>query len=118
MVKLGMANSRMKDFYDVWFLAGSFPFDGQELSGAIRATLERHGPLSQEPALALTPEFYADPQKTAQWRAFLRRSGLLDKASPLDQTCLLLRDFLIPAARVASTSQAFDLVWPPGGPWR
>ena len=36
MVHLGIANSRMKDFFDVWFLAQTFAFDGATLSAAIR----------------------------------------------------------------------------------
>ena len=43
MVQLGMANSRMKDFYDVAVLAREFDFDGDLLARAIRATFERRG---------------------------------------------------------------------------
>jgi hypothetical protein len=41
MVKLGLANTRMKDFYDVWLLAQEMSFDGSILSTAIAATFER-----------------------------------------------------------------------------
>lgn len=41
MVHLGIANSRMKDFFDVWFLARGFAFDGRLLSEAMRRTFER-----------------------------------------------------------------------------
>lgn len=41
MVKLGMANSRMKDYYDLWTLCQEFDFDGDVLSAAIRATFRR-----------------------------------------------------------------------------
>lgn len=41
MVKLGLANTRMKDFYDVWLLAQEMSFDGAILSAAIAATFER-----------------------------------------------------------------------------
>lgn len=41
MVKLGMANSRMKDFYDVWTLSREFDFDGGVLSTALQATFKR-----------------------------------------------------------------------------
>jgi hypothetical protein len=39
IVSLGMLNSRMKDFFDIWFLARIFQFDGRALSNAMRATL-------------------------------------------------------------------------------
>jgi hypothetical protein len=41
MVMLGIANSRMQDFYDLWVLARQFEFEGQLLSQAIRATFAR-----------------------------------------------------------------------------
>ena len=41
MVMLGIANSRMKDFYDLWVLARQFEFQGPLLCQAIRATFER-----------------------------------------------------------------------------
>lgn len=41
MVKLGLANSRMKDFYDIWTLSQEFDFDGSVLSAAILATFNR-----------------------------------------------------------------------------
>jgi len=43
MVKLGMLNSRMKDFYDIWLLSRQFDFDGPRLTEAIRLTFERRG---------------------------------------------------------------------------
>jgi predicted nucleotidyltransferase component of viral defense system len=41
MVHLGMLNSRMKDFFDVWFLARTFPFEAAALADSIQATFER-----------------------------------------------------------------------------
>jgi hypothetical protein len=41
ITKLGLNNSRMKDYYDVWILAGQFDFDGQVLQSAIKATFRR-----------------------------------------------------------------------------
>lgn len=37
IVKLGMANSRMKDFYDLWVLAQKFQFESATLAAAIQA---------------------------------------------------------------------------------
>jgi hypothetical protein len=58
MVLLGEANSRMKDFYDVWFLSRRFEFDGETLVRAIRATFDRRKTkLPTSVPLALTQEF-------------------------------------------------------------
>jgi predicted nucleotidyltransferase component of viral defense system len=41
MIYLGEPNSRMKDFFDVWFLSQRFEFSGQTLTEAIQATFQR-----------------------------------------------------------------------------
>ncbi len=43
MVVLGLANSRMKDYYDIWMLSRSYVFDALRLSRAIAATIARRG---------------------------------------------------------------------------
>ena len=64
MVHLGMANSRMKDFYDVALLARRFDFDGELLTRAIRATFERRKtPLPSTTPVALTTAFTEDATK-------------------------------------------------------
>jgi len=76
IVQLGTANSRMKDFYDLFVLARGFDFDGALLVRAIRATFERRKtPLPAELPTGLTNEFAADPGKATQWMAFGRKSS-------------------------------------------
>jgi len=73
MVDLELANTRMKDFYDVWMLIRKHPFEEQTLARAIAATFERRRtPVPDEPPLALTDAFSRSDQKKQQWRAFLR----------------------------------------------
>ena len=77
MVALGRANSRMKDFYDIWLLSQSFPFDDDRLARAIAATFERRE--TEVPVNlpdALTPAFAEDEQKQRQWNAFLENVAL------------------------------------------
>src|SRR5437773_7442507 len=67
LVKLGMANTRMKDFYDLWRLSQDFDFDVALLIEAIKSTFTRGG--TEVPAgipLALTDEFAGDAQKAPQ----------------------------------------------------
>ena len=76
IVQLGMANSRMKDFYDLFVLASMFEFDGTLLVRAIRSTFERRKTqLPAELPTGLTRAFAADPNKAIQWMAFVRKSG-------------------------------------------
>lgn len=127
MVALGMVNSRMKDFFDVWFLAHNFEFEGEMLVEAIAATFEqRRTEIPSKAPLALTDEFAEDSDKAAQWRAFLQRTGLsikqgrgLQEAVPQELKGLItdLREFLLLPLRAAATGQEFRRVWPPRGPW-
>jgi hypothetical protein len=111
MVKLGELNSRMKDFFDIWLLSGSFDFDGSRLREAIEMTFKRRGTALPKPEpIALTPEFSFNPQKQAQWAGFIRRMKLHDVPS-LPEIVDGLKEFLIAPMRAASKGEHFDLGW-------
>ncbi len=83
MVALGRANSRMKDFYDIWLLSQSFPFDDDRLARAIAATFERRETeIPVDLPDALTPAFAEDEQKQRQWNAFLENVALRPGSLP------------------------------------
>jgi predicted nucleotidyltransferase component of viral defense system len=72
MVMLGRANTRMKDFYDIWILAQSYEFEGERLARAIAATFARRKteiPIGRPDALTLA--FAEDKSKQQQWAGFL-----------------------------------------------
>ena len=119
MVALGIVNSRMKDFYDIWVLARDNAFDGSVLSEAVRRTFERRrSPLPKSPPVALTSEFSTDPSKATQWRAFLRRGRLVAGEPGLDEVIDFLAGFLLPVLGLAETDVEAGATWGPGGPWR
>lgn len=75
MAKLGIANTRMKDFHDVWFLTRRFHLDGPTLRRAIEATFsQRQTPLPVWPD-PLSDAFAYNATKQMQWAAFIRRKG-------------------------------------------
>jgi predicted nucleotidyltransferase component of viral defense system len=117
MVKLGVANSRMKDFYDLWVLAQRFEFDSGTLAAAIQSTFTtRRTALTRSSPLALRTEFYELPTKQTQWRAFLRKSGL--KADPsLQEIIEVIREFVMPVVDGVLKGDEENQVWQPGGPW-
>ena len=117
MVYLGMANSRMKDLFDVWSLARTFAFNGQPLSAAIAATFQRRKTdLPAETPLALSEEFADDRTKQTQWAAFVRK-GSLD-AGGLDLKAVLneMGNFLLPPLNALRDAGQFSGRWYPGGP--
>jgi len=119
MVMLGIANSRMKDFFDLWVLARQFEFQGPMLCQAIRATFERRRtPVPAEVPLALSADFSNDPGKQAQWRAFIGKGKLDTGGAALDAIVDALRGFLMPAAKAVATGGVLEMVWPAIGPWQ
>ncbi len=119
MVHLDLQNSRMKDFYDIWILSRTLTFSGPALSQAIRSTFDRRQTsLPVVPPVALTAEFYSEPVHVRQWAAFVRRIGESALANEFSQVVADLAEFLMPAAKAASTSAEYPLRWEPLGPWR
>lgn len=119
MVMLGLYNSRMRDFYDLWSLARTFDFPGELLTQAIQATFERRRtPLPAEPPLALSPTFFEDQTKRTQWSAFLRKSRLEPDDVNLEQVIRVLRDFLMPPTIAIAHHRPFKMSWSPCGPWQ
>jgi hypothetical protein len=118
LVKLGMANTRMKDFYDLWKLSHDFNFEGALLTDAIKATFIRRGTaLPSGTPLGLTQGFSRDSQKAKQWQAFLTKSGLDHDHSELHIVVVQLASFVIPPIQAANAAKPFTLTWPKGGPW-
>lgn len=118
LVNLGMANSRMKDFYDLWVIAREFDFDGETLSDAIRNTFSRRRtPLPEHTPSGLNAEFHEDTQKNNQWNAFLRKGALAANPPSLTEVCGLLERFLLPPTQAALQEHEFMAKWEAGGPW-
>ena len=99
MVVLGRANSRMKDYYDVWMLTGAFKIEPERLRRAIVATFARRKTVI--PSIVpdgLSNAFSADLGKQLQWEAFARNlSGPTPSLSlVVDELRLRLTDFVTP----------------------
>jgi predicted nucleotidyltransferase component of viral defense system len=106
MVRLGTANTRMKDFFDVWHLAQSSAFEGDVLENAIRATFAaRNTLLPTGPVTGLTAAFGDDPVKCIQWIAFVQQAGVAETVPPLPGVVMALEKFLGPILRVSRVSE-------------
>jgi predicted nucleotidyltransferase component of viral defense system len=111
IVTLGVSNSRMKDFYDLWMIASTFAFDSATLTTAIRRTFERRGtPWPAEPPYGLTEGFAVD--KAALWRAFMTRERLGAAPLAFDEVVAGIGRFLLPILQEPPPAH-----WDPGGPW-
>jgi len=95
IVSLGMVNSRLKDYFDLQVLLMREELDEQVLAEAVRRTFAvRSTPMPQQVPLGLSNEFGEDPDKQAQWRAFLQRNELAEV--PLPAVVSQIREGLVP----------------------
>jgi hypothetical protein len=103
MVKLGVLNSRMKDFYDIWVLSRTFDFKGKILAEAVVKTFENRNTLVTLDAALFDPSFGKDEDRNVQWKGFIRKT---------------IKLFLEPLASSIIEQSAFNSSWNAPGPWR
>lgn len=119
MVELEAANSRMKDFHDIYMISRHLTVEGPALAEAIEATFGRRStPIPIEAPLALTTAFAGSAIKQTQWRAFVRRLMRNGESPELEEITRAIGQFLMPVAVAAAGGSRFEQVWAPGGPWR
>ena len=112
LVTLGMANSRLKDFYDLWLIAQTFEFRQPVLVDAVRRTFERRETtLPTDTPVGLSDEFAT--AWAVQWRTFLGRERMAAAPDTFAVVIAALRAFLMPLGFALEEER----VWSPGGPW-
>ncbi len=114
MIALDMINSRMKDFYDIWFMTQLMEFDFHLLREAIINTFDRRKTvIPKEMPTAFTNEF-AD-QKQVLWAVFLKKSQFEDTPKSLVDTIQVLKRFFDPI--ISPTEKRFSH-WSPQVGWK
>lgn len=109
MTALGMANSRMKDFYDIWMLATNFEFDGKTLQCALENTFKnRNTELPGEEHIIFLNEFAEI--KAEQWVAFTRKIKT-QQTVDMRQIVRLLKDFLLPVVHSSRKGISYKKKW-------
>lgn len=117
MLERGQANSRLKDYYDIWLLANQFNFDGQILAKAIVSTCaKRDTPIVADP-VGLSKAFYEDKIRISQWKTLIRKFGLDIAPTELKETVGVVKEFLSPILAKLENKEAIDLTWKAPGPW-
>jgi hypothetical protein len=119
MVILGRRNSRFKDFYDIYAMAGAFRFERTTLVEAVMATFDRRRtPVQADLPDALAAPYYADGTRASQWRAYVTRNGLSDAPADFAQVGDRIVAFLHPPWADLGSGSATAGDWQGGGPWR
>lgn len=100
IVVLGLTNSRMKDYYDLWTAARLGNTTAESLGAAVRNTFARRAtPVPVDLPVGLTEAFAAESSKLAQWSGFVRKSKL--NAPPLAEVVDLAASLAAAAFEVA-----------------
>lgn len=119
MVKLGLLNSRMKDFYDIWLMMRQFDFDGAKLTEALKrtfdhrkTTLPTHKPLFAE-------EIY-DMKSDRQilWKSFLKKGDIRHAPENLRTTAAEIEKLLVEPLSTLGEGVVFKKEWKAPGPWK
>jgi hypothetical protein len=117
MVKLGVLNSRMKDFYDIWMLSKTFDFNGETLAEAVEKTFEnRKTPIAAVPTV-FEPSFTEDRDKKAQWLGFIKKAKLNNTPERFGEVVMDVKTFLEPLVTALAERQPFHATWNSPGPW-
>lgn len=113
MVMLGLANSRMKDFYDIGVVAHTTPLEGSLLSQAVKTTFDRRKtPISSESINVFTDSFKQDTGKNTQWKAFLKKNEL-QESTDFEHIIDEIQQLLEPVSRVIAEQTTFNMKWEP-----
>ena len=115
MIKLGVLNSRIKDFYDIWMLSRRFEFDGDRLAEAIRRTFEQRGTdLSRDIVVFSKPFMDA---KQVQWEAFRKRLKQEPVPKAFQDVMALVEAFLGPVLVGLVSGESGPSHWTTSGAW-
>lgn len=119
IVVLGVMNSRMKDYFDLFQLCRNFSFGGKDLAKAIKATFKsRATALPKELPIGLSMEFSKDKNRQKMWNAYLARIGQSSARIELREVVRLLKEFLMPPIFALIINEPFNNIWSSGGPWK
>ncbi len=117
IVSRGLANSRLRDYYDLWLLLTLRSYEGSEVSAALRATFSHRGTmLPTEVPPGLTSAFFGDSANQAAWRSFLSNRRV-EAPSDLEDVCESIITFIMLPAAAATAGEWFEQTWEPSGGW-
>lgn len=118
MVALGIMNSRLKDFYDIWFLCQNFEFQGTVLCEALNKTFQRRRTrLPTTRPFALTSEFAEDKDKQKQWKSFADKGHLKTAQVSWPEIIAVIGEFLMPPCLAAAQGEEFNKIWVAATAW-
>ena len=102
-------SSRMKDYYDIYYLANKFDFDGATLTEALRKTFENRGHTFTAEQFELVTAFDSDEAMQKKWKAFVRKIDT--KTDDYSIVLKTIKAFLTKAFTAAVKGKEFTEKW-------
>ncbi len=109
IVSLGDANSRYKDFYDIYLLANRYNLSGQELSEAIKETFE-HRQTGFEEIFAFEEAFLASGIHQKRWQSFLKKKKTMVNVE-LGEVVAVIKKLLLPIVDGIGRGTTYTATW-------
>lgn len=102
-------SSRMKDYYDIYYLANKFDFDGATLTEALRKTFENRGHTFTAEQFEQVMAFDSDDAMQKKWKAFVRKIDT--KTDDYSTVLKTIKTFLIKPFTAAVVCKEFNEKW-------
>lgn len=102
-------SSRMKDYYDIYYLANKFDFDGATLTEALRKTFENRGHTFTVEQFEQVMTFDSDEVMQKKWKAFIRKIDT--KTNDYSIVLKTIKDFLAKPLTAAVECREFNEKW-------
>lgn len=119
MVKLGLLNSRMKDYYDIWLMMHQFNFDGLHLVEALKRTFKRRKTTLPGDRPFFAEEIYDEKSdRQTLWKAFLKKGDIKSAPKKLSATAREIEEFLMDPLGAIKNGYKFNKVWKVSGLWK
>ena len=112
MIKLGLLNSRMKDFYDIWLMTRQFEFKGANIAIAIKKTFNNRKTDIPKKKPLFADEIYDEKSdRQMLWSAFLKKGDMQHTPKTLSETAKTIERFLLEPILSLNGNVAFDKTW-------
>lgn len=109
MIALSVANSRMKDFYDIYTLLATNNFDGRKLQEAVFETLQRRHTILEKDHVIFTEQFILDESRNRLWESFLRKINV--EKFEFREAMKYIGNFLKPIYDFITAEEEFFMQW-------
>ena len=102
-------SSRMKDYYDIYYLANKFDFDGKVLTEALKKTFENRGHSFTIEQFEQVMNFDNDEEMQKKWKAFVRKIDI--KTDDFSTVLKTIKTFLTEPFTAAVRDKEFTEKW-------